>query len=520
MHIDEAQLESFLSDLGLTSTKELQGDDLRRAQAYILGLPVVSLTDNKFELATLSLVPEPVARLHNVVAFSAGEESIEIALLDIKDLSALKFLEKNGRKILPRLTDSESMKHALLSYQSLLKEEFGAMLRKEGVSLDALLKHAFLQRAKYIHIEPQGGDVLVRYRIAGALYDTMVLPTKIAKGITDALKSNAGLKLESSEIQEGRFKLEGEGEKISFLVTAFPIAEGEKVVVCIVSGKTEGFSLESLGFYSSVLEKIHEGLALQTGLILVAGPEHSGRTTTLYTMLDVLNSPRLSLASAEDYVEHKMPYVAQTEAKPEIGFTLSDAIRGVLKQNPDVLMVGELRESGTANLALSATERGVFTLSSIQAESAAGAIQRMLDMNADPLQIASNLKLVVAQRLVGKLSEDKEKYFLNKEEMEKLGNVIDLARMLMILREEGVVGAKDDWDKVPFYKSKGGFVGKVGLQEVIVASPTIQNLIVSGATAAAIEDRAKKEGMITMIEDGILKAVRGLTTLDEVLKTF
>ncbi|MCR4279402.1 MAG: ATPase, T2SS/T4P/T4SS family [Candidatus Zambryskibacteria bacterium] len=520
MKIDEAQLENFLNDLGLISTKELQGDDLRRAQAYILGLSVVNLKDKKLDLATLSLIPEPIARLHNAVAFSAREGEVEVALLDIKDLPALKFLKEKGLKILLRLTDSESMKRALLSYQNLLRDEFGAMLRKEGVSLDALLRHAFLQGAKYIHIEPQVNEVLVRYRIAGILHEAMVLPIKIAKGITDTLKINAGLKSESTLLQEGRFKLEGEGEEISFRVTTLPTASGEKVVVRIISGNAEGFTLEGLGFYGSALEKIHEVLARQTGLVLVAGTEHSGRTTTLYTMLDVLNSPKLSLASAEDHVEHKMSYVAQAEARSELGFTIQDAIRGVLKQDPDVLMVGELRESESTHLVLSASERNILTLSAVQANSAAAVIQRILDMKVDPLQLASNLKMVIAQRLVGKLQEDKEKYFLNEEEIERLGNMIDLARMLMLLREEGVVGAKDGWDKIPFYKKKSEFVGKVGIQEVMVISPTIQHLIVNEGTAAAIEERARKDGMTTMLENGILKAARGLTTLDEVLKAF
>ena len=580
MHIEETQLENFIIDSGLIPRDEvkklreeaekghssigklavtqglLTDDDLRRMQAYILGVPFVDLKNRKIDFEVLSLIPEPVARNHNIIAFKKNADSLEVAMLDTEDLTAIDFIKKKVHlKILPRLTDSESMKWAILSYQKTLKAEFGDIIQSEASGLktvsekdgaeeaseadlkkmaedipvvrivDTLLKHAILQDASDIHIEPEETQVLIRYRIDGILRDAMVLPKNTAPGITARIKVLSNLKLDEKRLpQDGRFKIEAEGEKVSLRVSTLPTYYGEKTVMRLLRESVSGFTLESLGFHGFGLEEIHKAMKLTTGMLLATGPTGSGKTTTLYTMLDILNTPSVNISTIEDPVEYQMPRVNQTQVKPEIGFTFANGLRTLVRQDPDIIMVGEIRDNETAGLAINAALTGHLVLSTLHTNSAAGAIPRLLDMKAEPFLLVSTLNIVIAQRLVRKLAEGKTKYFLTKEELKSLGNIVNLDRMLEILKKEKIINPKTDWDKIPFFKPKGGlgaeegYQSRIGIHEVIKVTPTIKDLIMRNATGAQIEEQAKIEGMITMIEDGIFKAAQGITTIEEVLR--
>ncbi|MSR87665.1 MAG: type II/IV secretion system protein [Candidatus Zambryskibacteria bacterium] len=580
MHIDESQLINFIIDSGLISKKDLESaksvaqekgisignilvtrgvlteDDLRRTQAYILGIPFVDLKNQKLDFEVLSLIPEPIARNHNIVAFKKRQESLEVAMLNTDDLTAIDFIKKKVHlRILPRLTDDESMKWALMSYQKTLKAEFGDIIQKQASELapisdkygdddqpetdlkklaedipvvrivDTLMKHAILQNASDIHIEPEEAQVLVRYRIDGLLRDAMVLPKNTTSGIIARIKVLSNLKLDEKRLpQDGRFKIDVEGEKVSFRVSTLPIYYGEKVVMRLLRENASGFTLEGLGFRGYGLEQIHKALKLTTGMILATGPTGSGKTTTLYTMLDILNTPDVNISTVEDPVEYQMNRINQTQVRSEIGLTFANGLRTLVRQDPDIIMVGEIRDVETAGLAINAALTGHLVLSTLHTNSAAGAIPRLLDMKVEPFLLVSTLDVVIAQRLVRKLAVSKDKYFLSKEELKSLGGVIDLGRLLEILKREKVIGAKDDWDKVPFWKpvpskeSEDGYAGRIGIHEVIKMTPTIKELIMKGATGADIEKQAKLEGMIAMIEDGIFKAVQGMTTIEEVLR--
>ena len=570
MHIDDRQLESFILDSGLISKKDLEevkkvvvekrsslgeimvsrgiltSDDLRRAEAYILGIPFVDLKHQKIDFSVLSLIPEPVARNHNIVAFKKGGGTLEVAMLDTEDLTAIDFIKKKvGLRILPRLTDEESLKMALMAYQKTLKAEFGDIIQKEATILktdetnleklaqdipvvrivDTLLKHAIIQDASDVHIEPEESQVLVRYRIDGILRDAMVLPKNTVAGITARIKVLASLKLDEKRLpQDGRFKIDMEGEKVSFRVSTLPTYYGEKTVMRLLRENVSGFTLEGLGFHGLGSEDLHKALKLTTGMILATGPTGSGKTTTLYTMLDLLNTPDVNISTIEDPVEYQMNRINQTQVRPEIGLTFANGLRTLVRQDPDIIMVGEIRDNETAALAINASLTGHLVLSTLHTNSAAGAIPRLLDMKIEPFLLVSTLNIVIAQRLVRKLASNKAKYFLNKEELQSLGNVISLERMLTLLHGEKIVGVKDDWDKVPFYKptptneSVDGYQSRIGIHEVLKVTPTIKELIMKGATAGAIEEQAKKEGMMTMIEDGIFKAAQGITTIEEVLR--
>ncbi len=580
MIVEDAQLKKFLVDASLVTSdafdevqkeaKELKTpvsklllkhsmiseDDLGRVQAYLLGIPFVNLVNQKIDFEILSLIPEPIARNHNIVAFAKKEDVLEVAMLDTDDLSAIDFVKKKVKlKIAPRLTDRESMKHILLQYQKSLKVEFGDIIQKESAQLkaiqdsvdgegmsesdlkkmaedlpvmrivDTLLKHAIIQNASDIHIEPMEEQMVVRYRIDGILHDAMTLPKEAAAGITARIKVLSNLKLDEKRLpQDGRFKMEMNRERVSFRVSILPIYYGEKVVMRLLRDNAEGYSLEGLGFHGTSLEHLHDATKQKTGMILTTGPTGSGKTTTLYTMLDILNTPDVNISTVEDPVEYQMKRVNQTQVKPEIGFTFSQGLRSLLRQDPDIIMVGEIRDGETSALAVNAALTGHLVLSTLHTNSSAGAIPRLIDMKVEPFLLVSTLKVVIGQRLIRKLCDVKEKYTLTKDEVEVLGKSVDLDNVLRHLKDEKIVEKGVSWEDVPFFRPKpnnespDGYKGRVGIYEVLKITPTIRDLVMAGATGDKIEAQAKKEGMMTMIEDGIFKAVQGQTTIEEVLR--
>jgi len=580
MVIQDKQLNDFILDSGLVSKAEfaeaeeeakskkvkvsallvnkgkLTEDDLRRMQAYILGIPFVDLKNQKIDFSILSLIPEPVARTHNIVSFKKTADTLEVAMLDTEDLSAIDFIKKKvGLKILPRLTDTESIRSTLLQYQKSLKAEFGDIIQKEAESLklvageantevtsekdlkklaedlpvvrivDTLLKHAILQGASDIHIEPMENQLLVRYRIDGLLHDAMVLPKNIEASVTARIKVLSNLKLDEKRLpQDGRFKIELNNEKVSFRVSILPVYYGEKTVMRLLRESVSGFSLESMGFHGEALERVHKGLTQKTGMLLTTGPTGSGKSTTLYTMLELLNKPDVNISTIEDPIEYQVPRVNQTQVKPEIGFSFANGLRTLVRQDPDIIMVGEIRDNETAGLAINAALTGHLVLSTLHTNSASGAMPRLLDMQAEPFLLVSTLNVVIGQRLIRRLCDNKEKYFLTKAELDRLGKSVDLGRILEELKKEKIVHDTDSWEKIPFYKPvkvadcPDGYSGRVGIHEVLPMTPSIKDLVMKGATSAQTEYQAKKEGMLTMLEDGIFKAVQGITTIEEVLR--
>jgi len=580
MFIEEKQLREFIKDSGLVTRADfllaekeadekkqsvggilvLRGkvneDDLRKMQAYLLGIPFVDLKQQKIEFETLSLLPEPIARSHSIVAFKRSDKILEVAMLDTDDLAAIDFIrKKTNLKILPRLTDTASIRSAILQYQKSLKAEFGDLIKEETDVLkqipeagsdkltsaadlkklaedvpvirvvDTLLKHAVLQRASDIHIEAQEKELIVRYRIDGILHDAMILPKHVASSIVARIKVLASLKLDEKRLpQDGRFKIETSGDKVSLRVSILPTYFGEKVVMRLLREGASGFTLEVLGFHGEALERVHESLKLSTGMILTTGPTGSGKTTTLYTMIDILNTTDVNISTVEDPIEYQMPRVNQTQVKPEIGFTFSSGLRSLVRQDPDIIMVGEIRDNETASLAINASLTGHLVLSTLHTNSAAGAIPRLIDMKVEPFLIVSTVNVIIAQRLVRKLCDTKEKYFLNKAGIATLGKSVDMERVLKSLKSGKIVPESAVWEKVAFYRPRpatdapDGFLSRIGIHEVMKVTQSIRELIIKGGTSADIEAQAKKEGMLTMLEDGIFKCVQGHTTIEEVLR--
>jgi type IV pilus assembly protein PilB len=576
MYISDTHLRSFLADAGLVSQKdfdaaeaeaktegkqvgdiltaknEIGEDELRRTYAYILGIPFVSLTGTQIKFDTLSLVPEPIARRNNIIAYSHKGEELEVAMLDTDDLAAIDFIKKKTHlKVLPRLTDVASIKSALKQYQQGLKDNLGDVIKHEtealklktvgevkdedlhemaeGVSavriVDTLIRHANAQNASDIHIEPLDETLLIRYRIDGILHDAMELPKHAAAAITARVKVLASMRLDEHRLpQDGRFGAESGGEKLSFRVSILPTYYGEKIVMRLLRDSISGFTLESIGFHGTGLERMHEAMRRTTGMILTTGPTGAGKSTTLYTLLDIVNTPDVNISTIEDPIEYQMKRVNQTQVRPEIGFTFSSGLRSLVRQDPDIIMVGEIRDKETASLAINAALTGHLVLSTLHTNSASGAIARLLDMGVEPFLLVSTLRVIIGQRLVRKLGPEKEKHELSRDEQTQLEKIVDAGAVLRALKEEKAVAKDATWKNIPFYSPKEttaaptGYSGRVGIYEVLPVTQTIKELVMKNETGDAIEKQAKAEGMLTMSEDGIFKASQGITTIEEVLR--
>jgi len=576
MHVEPQRLKAFILDTGLITnvqfdkalkkakkTKKkvedvliteglIDQEDLTKLHAYILGVVFVDLEKETIPPDILKIIPEPIARSHNIVAFRKEGKNLEVAMLDPEDLRTIEFIKKKANlKILPRLTTAKSIKNVLMQYQKTLEAEFGDIIRKEAVGIrpikeeaeekedlrkvaeelpvirivDTLLKHAVLQRASDIHIEPVEKEVIVRYRIDGILHDAMVLPKMVSSGIVARIKVLSSLKLDEHRLpQDGRFKIETGEYKYSIRVSVLPTFNGEKIVMRLLPETSKAFNLEALGLRGEVLEKIHHSLKKPVGMILVTGPTGSGKTTTLYAMMEILNTPGVNISTVEDPVEYRMPRINQTQVNTKIGLTFASGLRSLVRQDPDIIMVGEIRDKETAGLAINASLTGHLVLSTLHTTNAAGAIPRLVDMKAEPFLISSTLSMIIGQRLVRRLFSENEKYLLKAPELKNLANYCDLDKMLKVLKEDKIVKAKDTFKTIPFYRPKAtkecpeGYQKRIGIFETLNITETIKELIVKHGTTDQIQEQAKKEGMRTMIEDGFVKAAQGITSLEEVLR--
>ncbi|MDA1337358.1 MAG: ATPase, T2SS/T4P/T4SS family [bacterium] len=578
MKVEDQQLEAFLSDSGLVEKKDLQEakkegaktgkrlsdllvadgfiskEELIKMEAYILGIPFVNLVKEKIASEVLKIIPEPIAKSHNIVAFRKSGQELEVAMLDPEDLATIDFIRKKANlKILPRLTTPESMKQVLLQYSKTLKAEFGDIIKKEaqdikttaegekapGVAelekvaedlpiikiVDTLLRHAILERASDIHIEPEEKEVVVRYRIDGVLRDAMVLPKTASSGIVARIKVLSSLKLDEHRLpQDGRFKVETTEYKYSVRVSILPVFDGEKIVMRLLSETTNALSLEALGLRGEALEHIEHALKRPVGMLLVTGPTGSGKTTTLYSAMEILNTPDVNISTVEDPVEYRMQRINQTQVSPKIGLTFASGLRSLLRQDPDIIMVGEIRDQETASLAINAALTGHLVLSTLHTNSAAGALPRLIEMGAEPFLIASTLNVIVAQRLVRKLAEEKEAYKLSEKELKNLASYCNLAELIKLLKKEKIIKEGDTLSSITFYKpkaskeAKDGYKSRIGIYEVLSVSESIKALIVQKATADQIQKQAEEEGMVTMVQDGFLKAAQGVTSIEEILR--
>lgn len=579
MRVEESQLKAFILDAGIVSIENVKKaeeeakktgktlhdvllnkgyakeDEIKRLEAYILGIPFVDLTRETIDPAILHIIPEPIAKKNNIIVFKKRGKELEVAMLDPDDLPTIEFIrKKEGLRILPRLTTPESIQHVLKQYQKTLEAEFGEIIKKETEALpilkdgegeeveaeelkklaedlpivrivNTLIRHAILQSASDIHIEPIEKEVIVRYRIDGILHDAMILPKQVAPGLVARIKVMSNLKLDEHRLpQDGRFKIETEEYRISFRVSVLPIFDGEKIVLRLLPETVKGYTLEELGFWGINLERIQRAIKRPTGIILATGPTGSGKTTTLYTVLEMLNTPGVNISTIEDPIEYRIPRINQTQVRPDIGLTFANGLRSLLRQDPNIIMVGEIRDNETASLAINAALTGHLVLSTLHTNSAAGALPRLLDMKVEPFLIASTVNAIISQRLIRKLCGEPELYKLSAVEIESLKKDIDLNRVLETLKKEKVADPKITLEKMEWGKPKKtnecpeGYKGRIGIHEVLEMSESIKELVVKNATSDDIEKRGREEGMLTMLEEGFIRAAQKITSIEEVLR--
>lgn len=579
MRIGNKQLKNFIKDSSLIADEKLElafteaekekkalGDilmakklideeRLRKLYAYILGIPFVDLQKETIASDILQMIPEPIAKKYKIIAFEKNGPELKIAMLNPEDIQTVDFIrKKTGLRIVTCITSQASIEAILKQYGKSLKAEFGDMIDKNSAQVsedsgagtddleeiaqglpiirivDTLIKHAILQGASDIHIEPDEKEVRVRYRIDGMLHEAMTLPKQVRDGIIARIKVLSNLKLDEHRIpQDGRFKIEKDGTKMSFRVSVLPIFDGEKIVMRLLDESSKGLTLEMMGLTGRALESIHAQIRKPNGMILVTGPTGSGKTTTLYTIMDILNEVDVNISTVEDPVEYRMPRVNQTQIHPKVGLTFAAGLRALLRQDPDIIMVGEIRDNETMEMAIQAAMTGHLVLSTLHTNSAAGTLPRLLDMGAEPFLVASTANVIIAQRLVRKVCHDcRVEYKLNEKEMKALQDNYEMEKILEVIQKSGILGdglkTKDKWKDIKLYKAKGceqcmgGYRGRNGIYEVLEIDEEIRKMISERASSHDIEVKAREKGMLTMIEDGFAKCIQGITTVEEILR--
>ncbi len=466
----------------------MSDDERRHALAHSLGIPFVQLGRDDVSVEALSIIPEPLSREHSVVAFALDEQDgLQVALLDLSGLEHLEFLRPRYR-LLPRLTSRESLTRALIRYQQHLRDLYGKKLEDPAAPnlLDTLLRHALHSRATSLHLQSDQGGTLVRYRINGSLKNAMTLPRAVGASVIAKLRTLANVPAGSLP-REGRLRVDlGSGEDLSLQVSSVPTVAGEKLVVRIARERARGFTLESLGLHGEALERVHQVLLKRRGLLAIAGAAGAGKATTLYTLLDLLNTPELSIATVETEVKHVLPRIAQTEVGGEM--SAAAVLRAVLKTDPDVVMVNTVADREVSALAAAAAKRGVFVLAGVE--------------DAAVLPDADLTIKVATVRRLGQ-SQIPERHKLTRAQGEELESSANFAAVLATLKEEGKIKKDTPWKDIQFVKpvsssdQPDGFKGLLGVQEI-----------------------STKEGVVglNLIEDGIFKAAQGLTSIEEVLK--
>jgi len=540
------KIENYLIEKGVITTLSLY-----ETAAQFFDVPFINLKGQTIRKDILLNIPEPIASTHNIIAFDADNKEIKIAGLSPDDLEILEFIKKKtGLETKIYLTTPESIKDSLKQYHKGLKAEFDYLTKGENKGealregegelkklaedlpvvriVDTLLEYAIFQEASDIHIEPEEKDIIVRYRIDGILHNVMILPKNVQTGIIARIKILSNLKVDEHRLpQDGRFKISGDEYKVSFRVSIIPTFDGEKIVMRLLNEKAQILNLEQLGFQPRSLETIKRNIKKPHGMILVTGPTGSGKTTTLYTILNILNTPEVNISTVEDPIEYRMPRVNQSQINQKIGFTFASGLRALLRQDPNIIMVGEIRDQETAEIAVHAAMTGHLVLSTLHTNDAITTLPRLSDMGVPSFLIATTTNLIVAQRLVRKICPSCiQSYNLDKQAIEELNKFLNVKDLLKTLEEEkAILNSEKGLESILFYRGKGckkcnnsGYKGRIGIYETLEVTEEISDLILKKATASDIEKLAEKQKMLTIVEDGFIKAKNGITTIEEIMR--
>lgn len=546
---DQLNSESLSNDIpveDLLVRKHLASDaDIAKARATSLGIPYVTLAGQAVSPNVVNYIPEPVARRYTLVPFGFDEKTQElsVAMVDPLDFQVIEFLEKkSGKKIKPLMALKEDIASALetMYTQNLgadvseaLKEttpeqvktyeagQLGQVIREAPIAqiVSAILEQAMHLRASDVHIEPQLGDTRVRYRVDGILEEKLSLPRGLHDAVISRIKILSDMKIDEKRVpQDGRFNFKMGGQEVDLRVSTLPTVHGEKVVMRLLK-KSGGIpTMQELGLRGLALKNLEESILRPHGIILVTGPTGSGKTTTLYSVLAKLNNAKVNIMTLEDPVEYQISGVNQVQINPQAGLTFATGLRSFLRQDPNIVLVGEIRDSETTELAIQAALTGHLVFSTLHTNNAAGAVPRLLDLGAEPFLVTSALNAVVGQRITRKVCPTcREEYTPEAAVIEDikhiLGDLLPADKPIKLYK-----GSGSDAGQPCQMCNATGYIGRIGMFEVFPVSDEMSKLILNRSTMQAIEELAKKEGMITMKQDGYLKALEGITTLEEVLR--
>lgn len=548
----------------LVHDKVISTEQLTKTTAHVTKLPYVNLSEASIDPAILGLLPQDLAERYMAVPLGEMQRRLVVAMLDADNVQAVDFLSnKIGRPLKVYAASEEGIRQVLKQYSLSLGEgvadaignadtqaasealqentpqanknkNIKTIVQDSPISkaLSAILEYAAKNRASDIHIEPMEKVLKIRCRVDGVLREIMKLPKATEAPLVSRVKILSNLKIDEHRIpQDGQFTVHVAGKEIDLRIAISPVVWGEQIVIRLLDKTGTSLKLEDMGYTGRALRTIRKGLEQPNGMILTSGPTGSGKSTSLYALLQEIISDEINIVTLEDPVEYKMPGINQIQVNPDVGLTFATGLRSILRQDPDVVMVGEIRDKETATLAVQAALTGHLVFSTLHTNSAAGILPRLLDMGIEPFLIASTVHTVIGQRLVRRIRQDegKENYQSEKAETEAIHNT--LGQLLPKKAADMAAVAEDlgykslplaDENAYTLFKgadgaeTPGGYKGRMGLYEVFGVTENIQELILKHSTSGEIQRAAQAEGMITMQEDGYLKALAGLTSLTEV----
>ncbi len=536
--------EDILLAKGLAAKKQII-----QAKSELYDIPFVDLDVEGFSPVSLSYVPKSVAERYTLIPFKVDEDDKElsVAMANPLDLETIEFLEKKSEMrinvyfALPGQIDQMIARHYEQELTTQVKEALGETSKpqKDIPDLDHLekvireapiakvvatvLQFAMRSRASDVHIEPLGDETRVRYRIDGILHEKLVLPKKIHEAVVSRIKILADLKIDERRVpQDGRFTFTSEGEAVDLRVSTAPTVYGEKVVMRLLKKEQKIPTLPELGLRGKALQNVQKSIDNPQGMVVVCGPTGSGKTTTLYSGLHEINTVKVNTMTIEDPVEYQIEGVNQVQVNPQAGLTFSSALRSFLRQDPDIIMVGEIRDEETTHLSIHASLTGHLVFSTLHTNSAAGAPPRLIDMGAEPFLLVSSLTLVLAQRVLRRICKDcKESFHPDKEMKDDIKSVLGEMYETGVEKQKKETGEND----LVLWRGKGcescdgtGYRKRIGIFEAMPITDQIAKLIVEKSAASSIEKLAQEQGMMTMKQDGYLKALEGITTIEEVLR--
>lgn len=540
----------------LKSQNLVSGTDIAKTLAEMQGIEYVAVDELSIPIDTLNKLNSDTAKSSMAIVFEETPMEFKVAMKDAFDLQRIKFLESILKKRVKSFYSSEE------EILRVIDTKYGAQIGKEvdealeevgddtlldlgssfqdneiGEDLDKapiikivnmIMDYGLKNKASDIHIEPREKKISVRFRVRGILSERLTIPRKLLNPLISRIKILSDLKIDEHRVpQDGRFQVKSGGNIADVRVSIMPSIYGEKIVMRLLQKSQTVLSLEQVGIRGLSLARLKDSLKRTQGIILVTGPTGSGKTQTLASCLKILNTPEVNIVTLEDPVEIRVDGVNQVQVNPEVGLTFASGLRSFLRQDPDVILVGEIRDGETAALSVQAALVGRLVLSTIHTNSAAGAFTRLIDMGVEPFLLISTINIVVAQRLVRTLCDCSEAYEASDEIMEKLHTELDSLNGFNIYDENHKLKLHFDKNtsKATLYKAKGcpkcnntGYIGRTGIFEALKMSETISKLIMDNATITQVNQQAIKEGMLSMVQDGFIKALEGITTMEEVLR--